>query len=67
MGQTRETCFESMPCPQCGSQHLIQMIKQSEDVYVDENGDFENIEPRGFVNPIEVACPECDEVIWTKD
>jgi endogenous inhibitor of DNA gyrase (YacG/DUF329 family) len=67
MSQKPQTPFEAMPCPECGSQNLIQTIQQSEDVYVNENGDFENVEPRGMLTVLEVMCPECDDTIWSQE
>jgi endogenous inhibitor of DNA gyrase (YacG/DUF329 family) len=64
MSQTKETCFDAMPCPECGNQHLVQHTNQSENVHVDEDGEIEHIEPRGPVVVLEVWCPTCDEKVW---
>jgi len=66
MAQLNETLNANMPCPDCGSQHLIQHTSRSEDVYVTQNGDFEMIEPRDPVDVEELWCPECDEKLWSK-
>lgn len=64
MAQQSEGLYDNMPCPQCGSQHLIQHVNQSEDVYIDSDGQLEGIEPRDSVDVRELWCPECDEKIW---
>lgn len=67
MSQSPEMLFDNMPCPECGSTHLIQHVRQSEDVHVDENGDIDYIDPRDTVDVEELWCPECDEKIWESD
>lgn len=57
--------YDVMPCPQCGSQELIQHTSQSETVEVDEHGDPTRIDPR-TITVEEVWCPECDEKLWEK-
>jgi ssDNA-binding Zn-finger/Zn-ribbon topoisomerase 1 len=55
-----------MPCPDCGSTHLIQHNEQSENVFVSEGGDPEYYEPRN-VKSTELWCPKCDEKLWQSD
>lgn len=67
MAQTSENLFDNMPCPDCGSQHLIQHVNQSEDIHVTEEGDIEYIEPRDSIDVRELWCPECDEKLWSAE
>jgi len=64
MEQTPENYFDAMPCNQCGSSHMIQEAKQSESVYLDDEGQIDHIEPRDFVEIQAVWCAECDEKVW---
>ncbi len=56
--------YSVMPCPDCGNDRLIQHRTQTEEVYVDENGEPEHYKPRGPGEVQEMWCPECDEKIW---
>lgn len=67
MSQTPAAYEDAKPCPQCGNQHLIQHITQSEDLHVDADGNVEHIEPRDYVEVQEVWCPDCDEKIWENE
>lgn len=55
------------PCPNCGAQNektFRQVVRDHEQVYLDENGEpeyFENVGD-GF-DLLAVACTECDSVI----
>ena len=60
-----ETPYEVMPCPKCGSDHLITEIMQSQDVYL-EDGVTDYIEPRGQPEIHEVWCTKCDEKVWER-
>lgn len=67
MAQAPESLYDNMPCPECGSQRLIQHVNQSENVYVDESGELEYIDPRDSVDVRELWCPDCDEKLWEAD
>jgi len=43
---------------------MIQEAKQSESVYLDDDGQIDHIEPRDFVEIQAVWCAECDEKVW---
>ena len=54
---------EIFPCPGCGSQHLDQEVTQYERVEVDEDGNYEHIEPLDEVELQAVYCTDCEERI----
>jgi endogenous inhibitor of DNA gyrase (YacG/DUF329 family) len=67
MAQNSEDLYDNMPCPDCGSNHLIQTSIQSEDLRVDGNGDPKSFSPRDSIDVIQLDCPECDKTLWEKD
>lgn len=68
MQQTSENLYDNMPCPECGNQCLIQNVKQTEYVHVNENGDPDYYEPAGGTPCVEsLHCPECDKELWTNE
>ena len=67
MSQVSSDYYEAFPCPDCESEHMIQHITQSEDVFVDSDGNPDYIDPRDTVEVQEVWCPECDEKVWSRD
>jgi len=62
-----DTPFDSMPCPECGGKELIQQIRQSENITVTEDGDYESVEPRDSVDITKLWCTKCDELIWSEN
>lgn len=54
------------PCPNCGEQsdNFRQVIQQTEDITLDENGEMEDVEVNGdSFEIVAVACTACDSVI----
>jgi len=56
---------DAFPCPTCGSTELIQHYTASEDVVVNDSGEFERFDPRGLRTNEEVWCPVCDDIVWS--
>jgi hypothetical protein len=57
---------DNMPCPHCGSTHLVQHVTRSEDVHVTYDGELEYIAPRGMLEIQELWCPKCDKKLWER-
>lgn len=58
---------EVMPCPDCGSNELVQHVSQSEDIVVTDSGEYERIDPRDTIDLQQVWCPKCDELLWESE
>jgi predicted RNA-binding Zn-ribbon protein involved in translation (DUF1610 family) len=54
------------PCPQCGSEKLIERQKQENKVVLEDGGPEMEIIPR-HTETVEMLCPECDETIWERE
>lgn len=64
MTEHDDSPFDVMPCPKCGSHHMMQENIQTEDVHLDKDGEVEEYVPRGIGQITAVWCPNCDEQVY---
>jgi hypothetical protein len=64
MNQTPENYYDALPCNHCGSHHMTQQITRTESVYLDDDGEINEIKPQDTIDVQAVWCTECDEKVW---